>query len=234
MSTCCRHGRGGSLGKGASAVWLTEIFIPNGPWYHAAIRITLADSCASVGLPPHPAHGPPRMHQACGITKVVRCLLTLASRMLGAYGTKGGWDTRDEYPSESHATRHTGMAAFAARQRSREHGSRRTSPDAAWPAGQAAVRAGAGRADGQCRVAVEHVAASGQKRPRRPPSHKRLASGFRLGLAKAWHALQRRPVQTRHHPRESVPAPSGSRAGVSGRVNRFRWPGARRRVPREW
>jgi hypothetical protein len=56
-------------------------------------------------------------------------------------------------------------------------------------------------------------------------------------LELGWHALQRRAVQTRYHPRESVPAPSGSRAGVtgvSGRVNRFRWPGARRRVPRGW
>jgi len=47
------------------------------------------------------------------------------------------------------------------------------------------------------------------------------------------HALQRRLVQTRHR-RASVLAPSGSRAGVTGWVNRFRWLGGRqRRIPRD-
>jgi hypothetical protein len=66
---------------------------------------------------------------------------------------------------------------------------RRTSPNAVLPAGQAAVRAGAGRADGQGRVAAEHATASGQRRPRRAPWRNRLASGF------AWGGPKRAPLR---------------------------------------
>ena len=52
----------------------------------------------------------------------MRCLLTVPARMLGAHGTKGDWDTRDEYPGKSHAARRTRVAVLAARQGSGEQG----------------------------------------------------------------------------------------------------------------
>ena len=55
----------GSLGEEPPAVQLTEILIPNGPWHHAAIRITLFGSYASVWGAPAP--DPPAAETAPGL-----------------------------------------------------------------------------------------------------------------------------------------------------------------------